>query len=312
MELKSSFDGLEKLRKRLNAPETTLSFDQPIEKRRDIERELKTTGIIVEKDDIQSVGPYLTYRGEHLAILYILNSTSPSFDLENNEPSKSTPKFHLTWCRTLEHMTRIKRFDRYVLSRSPSNLFRVEALERDAQEVQQFGERHMLEDVRLFPCQNCLNALEYKSFSLKTAKRDRLTMVEQFVVSEFLDENDGNLTVMRHLPRTLAKNAKSGGYTDDFPKISCRLREEQQWRCSKCNVDMSGKKAGLHTHHINGVKSDNSLRNLLVLCALCHKGIDSHHSNMYVKPSTEGYIINEREKYSSLLRRELNVHLLSP
>ena len=295
MEIKSSFEGLERLRRRLNAPEKTMSFDQPIEKLRDIERELKTTGIVVEKSDIQSVGPYLTYKGDHLAILYILNSTSTSYDLENNEPSKSTPKFHLTWCRTLDKMTRNKRFDRYVLSRSPSNFFRVEALERDAHAINQFGERHMLDEVRLFPCQNCLDALRYKNFSLKTAKNSRLKKVERFFLREFLEENDGNLTVMRHLPKTLAQNAKSGAYTSDFPEISRRLRKKHRWRCSKCNVDMSGNKAGLHTHHINGVKSDNSIANLQVLCALCHKGIDSHHSRMVVERSIELFILKQRQ-----------------
>lgn len=120
MEINIKFQELESLRKRLNAPERSLSFDKPIEKMRDIERELKTAGIVVSEGDIQSSGPYLTYKGEHLAILYILNSTAPSSDLINNEPSKGTPKFHLTWCRTLDEMKRKKRFERYVLSRSIS------------------------------------------------------------------------------------------------------------------------------------------------------------------------------------------------
>lgn len=294
MEIKEGFEGLERLRRRLNAPEKFMSFDQPIATFRDIERELKTTGILVERDDIQPVGPYLTYKGEHLAILYILNSTSTSYDLMNNEPSKSTPKFHLTWCKTLDQMKRNNRFNRYVLSQSPSNLFRVEALESEAHAIDEFGERHMLDDVRLFPCQNCLDSLQYKGFSLRTAKSQRLAKVEAFVVEEYLEENDGNLTVMRHLPMTLAENAKSGGYTVDFPEISRRLREEQRWRCSKCRVDMSLKKAGLHTHHVNGVKSDNSLSNLQVLCALCHKEIDSYHSTMHIKPSIERYILMQR------------------
>lgn len=294
MELKDSFTGLDRIRKRLNAPERTLSFDKAIEQRRDIERELKTEGILVERNDIESVGPYLTYKGEHLAILYILNSTSPSSELENNTPGYSTPKFHLTWCRTLDSMSRKKRFDRYVLSRSPSNLFRVEALERDVHIIRELGERHMLNDVQLFPCQNCLDSLRYKDFSLQTSKGDRLGQVKEFVVREYLDENDGNLTVMRHLPKTLAQNAKNGGYTDDFPEISRSLRAEHNWKCTKCDVDMSDNKAGLHTHHISGVKSDNSRGNLMVLCALCHKGIDSHHATMHVKKSIESFILAQR------------------
>ena len=59
---------------------------------------------------------------------------------------------------------------------------------------------------------------------------------------------------------------------------------------SKIYVQMSEKKEGLHTHHINGVKHDNSRRNLSVLCALCHKDVDEHHRTMHIKPDIERYI----------------------
>jgi len=295
VELRDSFDRLEELRKRIGGAERSSSFDEPIAPLRDIERELKTTGIDVEREDIQQVGPYLTYKGEHLAILYILNSNSSSSDLENNEPAKSTPKFHLTWCRTLEQMTQRKRFDRYVLSRSESNLFRVEALERDPDAIRRLGERHMLEGIRLYPCQNCLNDLTYRGFELTQPKPSRLNQVEEFGIKTYLQENDGNLTVMKHLPKVLAENAKAGGYTQDFPEISRRLREEQNWKCTECGIDMSDKKEGLHTHHINGVKHDNSRRNLRVLCALCHKDVDEHHRTMYVKPDIERHIYLHRK-----------------
>ena len=294
MELNNSFDGLERLRKRIGASEKTLSFDMAIAPLSDIERRLKTEGILVDREDIQSVGPYLTYRGEHLAILYILNSNSSSFALENNDPGKSTPKFHLTWCRTLEDMTQKGRFARYVLSRTESNLFRVEAHERDPDEIKRLGKRHMLEGIRLFPCQNCLNDLEYKGFELKQKKTTRMDQVHDFLIKTFLQENDGNLTVMKHLPKTLAQNAKSGGYTQDFPEISRRLREEHNWTCTECGIDMTDKKEGLHTHHINGVKHDNLQSNLKVLCALCHKGIDGYHSTMNIKKDIERYIQTHR------------------
>ena len=71
-------------------------------------------------------------------------------------------------------------------------------------------------------------------------------------------------------------------YTNDFPEISRKLREEYSWTCSKCKVDMSNMKAGLHVHHKNGVKNDNDRSNLQVLCALCHQGIDEFHKKMHV------------------------------
>lgn len=295
MELNDSvFEKLERLREQIGASEKTQCFDEPIAPFNDIERKLKTEGIQVEREDIQSVGPFLTYHGEHLAILYILNSNSSSYDLENNDPARSTPKFHLTWCRTLDKMTQQGRFARYVLSRSESNLFRVEALERDPDEIKRFGERHMLNDIRLFPCQNCLNDLDYKGFKLTSPKPGRIEQVKDFVIKTFLQENDGNLTVMKHLPKTLAQNAKGGGYTKDFPEISRKLREEHNWTCTNCGINMTDKKEGLHTHHINGVKHDNRHSNLRVLCALCHRDVDAHHKTMHVKADVECYIRTHR------------------
>jgi len=290
VELNNAFEGLERLRRRINAPERSLSFDEAIAPLSDIEIRLQTEGVVVERSDIQSVGPYLTYRGEHLAILYILNSNSSGSDLENNDPGKSTPRFHLTWCRTLEQMTQRKRFDRYVLSRSESNLFRVEALERDPEAVKQLGERRILDGIRLFPCQNCLGELGYKGFDFKQPKPFRLDQVNEFLIKVFLEENDGNLTVMKHLPKTLAHNAKGGGYTQDFPEVSRRIREEHDWTCTECGINMREKKAGLHAHHINGVKHDNRAANLKVLCALCHREVDQHHKTMHVKKDIERYI----------------------
>ena len=288
------FARLERLRIQIDAPEKSLSFGEEFDPPSEIERRLRTEGVQVEREDIKSVGPYLTYRGEHLAILYILNSNSPSYDLKNNDPGKSTPKFHLTWCRTLEQMTQRGRFARYVLSRSDSSLFRVEAHERDPDEIKRLGERHMLEGIRLFPCQNCLNDLEYKGFELKSPKAERIKHVKDFVTKTFLQENDGNLTVMKHLPTTVAQNAKGGGYTQDFPEISRRLREEYNWTCTDCGVNMSEKKAGLHTHHINGVKHDNRQSNLRILCALCHRNVDEHHKSMQIKKDIERYILAHR------------------
>ena len=46
----------------------------------------------------------------------------------------------------------------------------------------------------------------------------------------------------------------------------------------------------MHVHHKNGVKSDDSLSNLQVLCALCHKHTDSDHNGMYIDLVLKGIL----------------------
>lgn len=299
MDLKDPFKHLTALRVRIGAQEHTTSFDSELAPLAEIEVQLETGGIEVKREEIQTVGPFLTYKGEILAILYIFNSTSPSKDLlGNNAGMRGTPKFHFTWCSTLDRMTSINRFNRYVLSRSKKNLFRVEALDRDDHLIQKIGdERHTLEDIRLYPCQNCLNKLEYHGFSYSVmSKEERKDAVENFSIQEYLDENDGNLAVMKFIPIHTPDTVPKGGYTSDFLKISRQMRKEENWTCSECAVDMSNKKRGLHVHHKNGVKSDNRKQNLKVLCALCHREVDALHKTMHVSKDIETFIIERRNR----------------
>ena len=294
MKLNDPFSTLDELRVRIGAQEKTETYDQPLEKLSDVEIELSTTGIIVEKEDIELIGPYLTYKGEHFAILYICNSFSSSADLFSNDPTKRTPKFHLTWCKKLEDMEKENRFHRYVLSKRKSNLFRVEALEKDSELIRKHGKRHMMDDVQLFPCQYCLGKMEYKGFNYKQKRDEKQQQVLDFQVASFFEENYATFNVMKQIPITLAENAKSGGYTKDWYEISRRFREKNNWICSKCKVDMGDMKEGLHTHHINGNNKDNRESNLQVLCAYCHRDIDQHHKRMHIKPAIENYIKSHR------------------
>lgn len=295
MKLSDSFQRLDSLRARLGADLPQLEFGTSLSEFEKIVVQLeKNEGLTVEREDIETVGPFLTYKGNVLAILYIFNSSNSKLDLEAEFPQRSAPRFHFTWCRTLISMEKKKRFARYVLSRSKLSLFQVEASERDPDQISLYGEHHVLDDVRLAPCQNCLDELIYHNFSSKQPKVERVEAVKNFSLQTYLDENDGTFNVMRFTPQHTALTMPRGGYTHDFPKISTDLRQRSGWECSSCKVNMSQMKKGLHVHHINGVKGDNSNSNLRVLCALCHKD-QPHHGNMAVSGDIERFIRLNRE-----------------
>lgn len=294
MKLSDSFQRLDSLRARLGSDLTQLQFGATLSKLEKVEVQLeKNEGLTVAREDIKTVGPFLTFQGDVLAILYIFNSSNSKLDLEAEFPQKSAPRFHFTWCDTLIRMEKRGRFARYVLSRSKSGLFQVEASEREPDQISLYGENHVLDNIRLAPCQNCLDQLIYHDFSSRQSKVDRVEAVKSFSLQKYLDENDGTFNVMRFTPTHTAASQPRGGYTHDFPKISTELRRRCGWECSSCGVNMRQMKKGLHVHHINGVKGDNNESNLSVLCALCHKA-QPHHQTMGVKADIERYIISNR------------------
>lgn len=298
MKLNNPFQEIQALRERIGVSEGKIEYQVSMDPRSEIKFKLEGDGIEVSRDEIIKVGPFLTYKGDVLAILYIYDSYYGYEDLVSEEVTKKAPKFHFTWCDTLERMESKGRFSRYILSRRKNNRFKVQAKEREPAYIRKYGQIHEMEDVTLYACKNCMDQLSYKGYSAKSWRTDEKNKaVSEFSIEQFIDENEGILESMRfYKAHYTDNNVPRMDYTDDFPEISRRLREACGWACSTCNVNMSGKKEGLHVHHRNGVKSDNSPQNLVVLCALCHKNVDEFHKGMHVSKSVESYVMRNRPK----------------
>ena len=187
------------------------------------------------------------------------------------------------------------RFARYILSRRKVNKFKVQAKEREPHLISRYGENHEMEDVSLYACKNCLDETEYRGYHRGRTQDDKTKRVEEFQIQTFLNEHEGTFNTWKfYKANQTDQNVVLNIYTPQFPEISRQLREAANWQCSKCSVNMINRKDGLHVHHKNGVKNDNTRNNLQVLCALCHKNIDSSHKGMYVSPSLEQFITRNR------------------
>ena len=56
-------------------------------------------------------------------------------------------------------------------------------------------------------------------------------------------------------------------------QLRSRLISEgyKEYKCEECGIsEWNGKRIGLELDHISGVRSDNSLENLRLLCPNCH------------------------------------------
>jgi len=296
MKLNNSFEELSRLRGRIGASDQKRSFSKELDELAEIRFQLEHQGIEVKKSEIELIGPFITYQGIQ-AVLYIFDSQKSKEVLSVRTVAQKGPRFHLTWCRTLEDMESRNRVDRYILSRRKDNCFDVRATERAPHLISKWGKTHEMKDVRLWVCRNCLDLIHYKDFSLTgMAKPQRDSTVQDFETRNFFDENEATLnTIKFYKTQYTDTNKPTFDYTDDWSEISRKRREKENWVCSKCHIDLSTMKKGLHVHHKNGVKSNNSPSNLQVLCALCHRDVDPSHSKMHVFPDIERYIQKNRK-----------------
>jgi hypothetical protein len=65
-------------------------------------------------------------------------------------------------------------------------------------------------------------------------------------------------------------------YTQDWDIVSNSLREEMDWCCESCGIQLKFHHHLLQVHHINRDKTNNARSNLKVLCALCHSKYTDH------------------------------------
>lgn len=217
-------------------------------------------GIEVSLSDINKATGLLSYKDSQV-LLYIKDHTR-KFDEALNNGNKGN-KFHVAYCKTLQEMESRNKFNRYVATNNNSGEFVISAPGRpDA-------------SANLWVCQFCLGHINYKGSSENSNLRYQ--NAKGFNLQEFFSAYS---SCFKRLPFYTDKD--STNYTSNWPDISEATRKAKNYCCEKCHVNLSAPKhrSLCHTHHINGVKSDNDPLNLQALCADCHR--KAHDGNMYV------------------------------
>jgi hypothetical protein len=176
-------------------------------------------------------------------------------------------KFHIADCGTLAEMRAKGRFDRYVVTNKLSGQFNISG---DDWKTSQ----HLEGETNLKVCKNCLGHLNYQGYSSKA----KGPIFKAFDLTEFFDTYS---SFFKFMPSGAAES-KELGYSNDWNDVSKNVRENLNYKCQQCGLDLSDHKRLLHVHHINGVKSDNSRSNLTPLCCDCHRK-QPNHQHMFVK-----------------------------
>ncbi len=282
MKLENEFPELEVLLKRMKAKRSEwrpgVSTLSPLE---ELRLELEDGKEIPLSKVETSHGRILAYQGEQV-VLYIRDTRLSRHILEN-EPENSR-RFHVADCRVLENMRHQGRFERYVVTNRKTGVFSVISTDPDTKAVDEL-------EAPLMACKTCLKTINWKGYEqAHRAQKDEIW--RNFDMEDFFAEY---ATFFRQKPKHSDKTAPKGGYAKNWSQRSTQFREQRNWTCEKCRVELSDHKRLLHCHHKNGDITNNSDSNIEVLCVLCHAE-QPLHGHMKVKPKDRLTIERKRRE----------------
>jgi len=250
-------------------------------------------GIEIDLSKVEAgPGGLLAFKDEQI-ILYIKDTRSSQWTLIH-KPENSR-RFHLAECQTLKNMRNGGRFERYVVTNRMDGYFKVDWLDPDTNER---GEM----EAALRVCKHCLTEINWRGYKhangrihLPGGNRQQQEEIWQsFAISEFLMEFS---TFFHSRPSRRDIDAPLNRYVHDWSRISERERRAANWRCESCGVNLTQHPGLLHCHHRNGVVTDNSRTNLMVLCAIDHAA-QPGHQHMHVSPDAWQIIQTARTQQS--------------
>lgn len=232
---------------------------------------LREGGVDVNLDEVKRLPDgTMEYRG-YRVLLYIR-------DVANYSGQETLPKYHLSYCATLEKMQRDRRFARYVVANRDDGTFLVNLISQERQ----------AKLLKLAVCQFCLGNLGWKGFSSLISRPDRLAAVNAFTLAEFFQAYPKDLISIR--PEHTTDTAPLNDYTRDWGDVSERTKRERDYTCEGCSRCLTLRATRyLHVHHRNGLKHDNSPSNLEVLCIACHAE-EPMHGHMKASPDYAAFI----------------------
>jgi hypothetical protein len=225
--------------------------------------QLSRQGIDIDPNEIEFLNDgTLGYKGRRV-LLYIRDIE------EYSHVQKDLPRFHIAHCRTLDQMLHNNRFERYVVATRVDGIFNLK-------QKKAWESKFKPVERKLDVCQNCLDHLRWNSFSIQGSSYARKSAVSGFSIASFFERYGGSL--FNETPKYSDQDAPVNEYPVNFSYVSNQVRAGRHWTCEDCGVTLSGlgERQYLHTHHKNGVKSDNSPSNLVVLCVACHAQQPQH------------------------------------
>lgn len=257
-----TFKPLERLRQIMGAEYIPLTSNfNFIGLDKEIEKLLESKGIDISIEDLAyGKDQTIQYKNKRV-ILYIRDWT-----IYSDKHSESSPKFHISYCQTLQKMFATKRKNRYVIASRDDGLFLIHRIENN--------EIKKAEKVKLEVCSNCLHTIGWMGYHSQLSDSEKQEIKDRFTLENFFKFYPKNLIDATGIARD--EIARNNVYPPNWTYISEKTRKGVNWMCQECGIHLEKHKNFLDVHHIDGNKSNSLSTNLKVLCVECHSKIHSH------------------------------------
>ena len=202
-------------------------------------------------------------------------------------------KIHFYTCRTLREMRQKGKFNqRYRVTNRDDNRYTIDT--RSWTRLRRSKEQ----DVRLYPCQNCLSAVSYQCFHYKMALNEKKEIVKNFDAKAAFALIGEQLEFRQDIEKSgLSSASLPAGYPNSWKDISKEIRRSKDYTCEQCGVELRDAQECLDVHHKDYDKQNIQDSNFVCLCKCCHAQHHAHYSPGYCR-----YRIDRAQRQQGCMR----------
>lgn len=126
-------------------------------------------------------------------------------------------------------------------------------------------------------CLDCLRTLNWQGMQSDLPETLQQHIEQHFDLNDFYQTYPVSLPLSSYQHLWMATGERLNTYTADWPEVADYVKTYSRWICTACQRTFAHHRSQLLVDHVNGLKYDNTIGNLRVMCQSCRSERHLHH-----------------------------------